>query len=175
MHRWFECKFFYFLKEKLMFRSHIKSNHRVLSKNKVDTYGPPVFAQDYSATILAAKMCTDSNEQSMYIRFLWTNPTCVAPPKVAKVSKATVTGNYARSFASNFAKVKTLQNGPWLQNTMVGKGRDLLLLQETVTVVFSLKNLSNWPQHSQVNPATQMANATKRTNWAVCYKTFLRP
>jgi len=119
-------------------------------------------------------MCTNSNEQSMFIRFLWTNPTCAAPPKVAKVSKATVavTGNYAWSFASNFAKVKTLHNGPWLQNTMVGKGRDLLLLQETVTVVFSLKNLSNWPQHSQVNPATQMANATKRTNWAECYKTF---
>jgi hypothetical protein len=48
---------FYILKEKIMFTNHkIKSNHSVLSKNKVDTYGPPVFAPDYSATGLASKM-----------------------------------------------------------------------------------------------------------------------
>jgi hypothetical protein len=28
-------------------------------KNKVDTYGTPVFAPDYSATVLAAKMYTN--------------------------------------------------------------------------------------------------------------------
>jgi hypothetical protein len=39
----------------------IKTNHRVLRKNEVDTYGPPVFAPDHSATVLAAKMCTNSN------------------------------------------------------------------------------------------------------------------
>ena len=54
-----------------MLKSHtIKSNHRVLRKNKVDTYGAPVFAPDYSTTVLAA-MFTYSNEHSMYIRFLW--------------------------------------------------------------------------------------------------------
>ncbi len=34
--------------EKIMFKSHyIKSNHRVLMKNIVDTHGAPVFAPDY--------------------------------------------------------------------------------------------------------------------------------
>ena len=48
---------FLHFKEKFMLKNHkIKSNHRVLSKNKVDTYGPPVFAPDYSATGLASKM-----------------------------------------------------------------------------------------------------------------------
>jgi hypothetical protein len=39
----------------------IKSNHRVLGKNKLDTYGSTV----YSTTVLAAKICTNSNEHSM--------------------------------------------------------------------------------------------------------------
>ncbi len=39
-------------------------------KNEVDTYGAPVFAPDYGATVLAAKMCTNSNELARYIRFL---------------------------------------------------------------------------------------------------------
>ncbi len=44
-----------------MFQSHlIKSAHRVLRKDEVDTYRAPVFASDYSATVFA-----------MYIRFLW--------------------------------------------------------------------------------------------------------
>ncbi len=44
-----------------MFKSHyIKSDHKVLRKNSVDTYGAPVFATDYSATGLAAKMWTNS-------------------------------------------------------------------------------------------------------------------
>jgi hypothetical protein len=50
-----------------MFKNHyIKSNHRVLRKNEEDTYGPPFFAPDYSATGLAAKMCTNSDEHSKY-------------------------------------------------------------------------------------------------------------
>ncbi len=50
-----------------MFKSHqIKSKHRVLSKKEVDSYGAPVFAPDYGATVFAAKMCTESNEHSMY-------------------------------------------------------------------------------------------------------------
>jgi hypothetical protein len=53
-----------------MFKSHlIKSNHTVPMKNNVDTYGAPVFAPDFSATVLAAKIFTDSDEHSMY-RFL---------------------------------------------------------------------------------------------------------
>jgi hypothetical protein len=48
---------FYLFKEKIMFKNHlIKSNHKVLKKNEVDTYGPPVFAPDCSTTGLAAKM-----------------------------------------------------------------------------------------------------------------------
>ncbi len=39
---------------------HIKSNHRVLRKNEVDTLGAPVFAPDYSTIVLAANMCTNS-------------------------------------------------------------------------------------------------------------------
>jgi hypothetical protein len=63
--------FFYFFKEKIMFKSHYeKSNHRILMKNEVDPCGAPVFAPDYSATVLAAKMCTNSNEHSIYIIFL---------------------------------------------------------------------------------------------------------
>ncbi len=56
-----------FLTEKTMFKSYqIKSNHRVLRKNEVDTYGAPVFVPDYSTTVLAANMCANSNEHSMY-------------------------------------------------------------------------------------------------------------
>ncbi len=52
---------FLLLKKKNMFKSHkIKSDDRVLRKNLVDTYGAPVFAPDYSAMGLAAKMRTNS-------------------------------------------------------------------------------------------------------------------
>jgi hypothetical protein len=55
MHEWFEW-IKYFLKEKIMFKSHqIKSNHRVLMKNEVDTHRAPAFAPDYIANVLAAK------------------------------------------------------------------------------------------------------------------------
>jgi hypothetical protein len=43
-------------------------------KNEVDTYGATVFAPDYSATIVAADTCTNSDEHSMYIRILWNPP-----------------------------------------------------------------------------------------------------
>jgi hypothetical protein len=49
-----------------MFKCHqIKLNHRVLRKNEVYTYEAPVFAPDYSATVIAAKMCPNSNELLM--------------------------------------------------------------------------------------------------------------
>ncbi len=55
-----------------MFKSlQIKSNYRVPRKNKVGTYGAPVWTPDYSTTVLKAKMCFNSNEHSMYIKFLW--------------------------------------------------------------------------------------------------------
>ncbi len=41
---------FYILRRKIMFKITKQSNHRVLRNNGVDTYGPPVFAPDYSAT-----------------------------------------------------------------------------------------------------------------------------
>jgi hypothetical protein len=55
-----------------MFKCHqIQSNHIVSRKNEADTYGASVFAPNYSATVLAAKMHSNSNEHSLYIRFLW--------------------------------------------------------------------------------------------------------
>jgi hypothetical protein len=52
-----------------MFKRSLKSNHRVPRKNKVDTHGTPVLHL-IVAPVLVAKMCTTSNEHSMYIRFL---------------------------------------------------------------------------------------------------------
>ncbi len=41
----------------IMFKSHkMKPNHRVLRINEVDVYGAPVFAPDYSATVLGAQI-----------------------------------------------------------------------------------------------------------------------
>jgi hypothetical protein len=66
-----ECNFLLF-KEKGMFQCpKIISNHRVLKKNEVDSYGGLIFAPDDSDTILAAKVCTKSNEHSIYVRCLW--------------------------------------------------------------------------------------------------------
>jgi hypothetical protein len=51
-----------------MFKSHkIKLDHKVLRKNKIAAHGVSVFAPDYSASVLAAKMCTNSDEHSMNI------------------------------------------------------------------------------------------------------------
>jgi hypothetical protein len=51
----------------------VKTKQRVLRKNKLDTDGAPVFASHNSAKVLAAKMCTNSNEHCIYIRFLCFN------------------------------------------------------------------------------------------------------
>ncbi len=62
---------FLLFKDKIMFKSQlIKSDYRVLREIYEDTYRTPVFAPDYSATVLTTKMCTDSDEHSMCIRFL---------------------------------------------------------------------------------------------------------
>jgi hypothetical protein len=56
-----------------VFKSHlIKSNHRVIEKNKVDAYGAP--ALQMIITLQFAKMFTNSHEHSMYIRFLCLKP-----------------------------------------------------------------------------------------------------
>jgi len=61
MHGWYERNFLLF-KDKIMFKIlFIKSNHRVLRKNKVWSTS---FAPDYSATVLAAKRCINSHEHS---------------------------------------------------------------------------------------------------------------
>jgi len=53
-------------KEKIVFKNQlIKSNHRVIWKDFVDTNGAPVFAPDYRAIVLMAKMCTNHHEQSI--------------------------------------------------------------------------------------------------------------
>jgi hypothetical protein len=54
------------LKKKIMFKSQlIKSNHRVLSKHRVYTHGEPVFATDYSTTVIETEMCTNHFEHSI--------------------------------------------------------------------------------------------------------------
>jgi len=58
---------FYLLKNMFMFKRHwIKSNRRDLKKIKVNTYGVPDFVPDYSATVSVTKICTNSNEYSMF-------------------------------------------------------------------------------------------------------------
>jgi hypothetical protein len=48
---------FLLFKVENMFKGHsIKSDHTIFRKNLVDAYGASVFAPDYSATCLAAKM-----------------------------------------------------------------------------------------------------------------------
>jgi hypothetical protein len=55
-----------------MFKSHqIKSNHRTLRENEVCKYEAPVFAPDYSTSVLAAKMCTNTNQHCVFIIFPW--------------------------------------------------------------------------------------------------------
>jgi len=52
-------------KEKIMFYTQlIKPNNRP-GQNRVDTYGAPVFAPDYSITVLVAEMCTNHLEHSI--------------------------------------------------------------------------------------------------------------
>jgi hypothetical protein len=48
----------------------IKSNHRVLRINKVDTYGVPVLHLIKAPLFLTVNICTSPNELSVYIRFL---------------------------------------------------------------------------------------------------------
>ncbi len=63
---------FLLFKEIILFKSHlIRSTQGGPKKNAEHTFGAPVFAPDYSATILVAKMCANSNEHSMHIRFQW--------------------------------------------------------------------------------------------------------
>jgi hypothetical protein len=75
-------------------------------KNKVVTYGAPVFLPDYSAIVLPAKMCTNSHEHSMYTRFLLYNyrqkrkkqkrylwSTCFVPDKSATILVAEMCTN----------------------------------------------------------------------------------
>jgi hypothetical protein len=62
--------FFYFLWRKLCLKV-TKSDHRVPRKIFVNTYCAPVLYLIIAPLLLAAKMCTNSDEFSMYIRFLW--------------------------------------------------------------------------------------------------------
>ena len=58
--------FFMFEGEKYFFLSlNIIEPEWVPRKNEVDIYGPPVFPPDYCATGLAARMCTNSHDDSM--------------------------------------------------------------------------------------------------------------
>ena len=58
--------FFLLFKDKIMFKSQlIKSDYRVLREIYEDAYRTPVFAPDYIATVLVAKLCTNSDEYSM--------------------------------------------------------------------------------------------------------------
>ncbi len=87
---WLISVYYFLFEEKIMFQSHkIKSYHRVLRKNKEDTCGASVFAPDYSATVLAAKMFTNFHKDSMYNRTC--NPTLMSSSQVAKNAKGTIT------------------------------------------------------------------------------------
>jgi hypothetical protein len=67
-----------------MFKSHkIKSIHRVLRINKVDTYGATVFAPDYSTTVLATKLALDSMSVLCQLDFYAGNPLIVSVSKVS--------------------------------------------------------------------------------------------
>ncbi len=70
MYEQFEYIFLLLQGEIYVISHQIKSNHIVLRKNEVNTYGAPVFAPEHSATVLAAKMCSNSKEHSTYFRFL---------------------------------------------------------------------------------------------------------
>jgi hypothetical protein len=59
-----------------MFKSHcVKSKHRVQGKMKVDSYGLPIFAPDYSTTVLALTqmtiLCILDFYESTKVRCLW--------------------------------------------------------------------------------------------------------
>jgi len=74
---WFELKKLHF-KEEIMFKNHqIKSNHRVLWKNEVETHGLQILHLIIVPLGLAAKMCTNSNEHSMYLDFYGYYVICV--------------------------------------------------------------------------------------------------
>jgi hypothetical protein len=49
----------------------IKSYHRVLSKNQVDTYGAPVLRLIIAPLVKQLRSELAPIEHSMYIRFLW--------------------------------------------------------------------------------------------------------
>jgi hypothetical protein len=66
--------FFLLFKDRILFKSnYMKSDHRNLRKNYEDTYGAPVFAPDNRATVLAAIMCTNSDEHCIILGFYVTN------------------------------------------------------------------------------------------------------
>jgi hypothetical protein len=53
--------FFTFIRKKICLKTLNKIKPPSPIENGVDTYGPTVFAPDYSATVLASKMCTNSH------------------------------------------------------------------------------------------------------------------
>ncbi len=65
MHFSFQCKLFTFLIRKLCSKPLNKIKPQSPKENEVHTYRAPDFAPDYSAAVLATKMCTYSNEHSM--------------------------------------------------------------------------------------------------------------
>ncbi len=60
MHEWSECIFFTFYRRKYVKKSLNKIRPQSPKEKLRITYGAPVFAPDYSATCLAAKMWTNS-------------------------------------------------------------------------------------------------------------------
>jgi hypothetical protein len=56
-----------FLKEKIMFKNQLD---KIKGKMKKVPMDHQFFAPDYIVTVLAAKMCTNSNDHSMYIKFV---------------------------------------------------------------------------------------------------------
>ncbi len=61
---WFECNFFT-SKERIVWKLVNKNKLQSPMQNRADIYGAPVFAPDYSATILVVKMWTNNHEHSI--------------------------------------------------------------------------------------------------------------
>ncbi len=70
-----------------MFKCHqIKPDHSPLKKNKVNIYGSPVFAPDYSLTCLVAKRWTNY-QWALHIRILYYDNYAVMKPQISTVNR----------------------------------------------------------------------------------------
>jgi hypothetical protein len=87
--------------------------------NKVDTFGAPVFAPDYGASVLAAETCTNSHDHSVYIRFL----------RLQTESVTNSLSSFCRKIASQNSRFR--RNGLFLRRLLI-LSRHVLMKYKTV-------------------------------------------